>query len=115
MGVVIATTVVGWSAFAMPQPIFGPLFLDSAHGLVPAAMAEATRTLLLGVAVALYPLGQIIGSPLLGRWSDRAGRVRVLQAALWATVAGSAVVAAGVAAGSVALIFVGRFIAGLAE
>lgn len=115
MVVVVMTITTGWIAFAMPTPIFAPLFLDPAQGLVPATMAEGTRTVLLGIAVALYPFGQIIGSPLLGRWSDRAGRATVLQATLWATVLGSGIVAAGIAIGSIALLFLGRFVSGLAE
>lgn len=115
MVAVFVTIATGWVAFALPYPIFSHVFLQPEHGLVPAEMPQAQRTLLLGVAIALYPLGQILGSPLLGRWSDRHGRKRVLQLSLWGAVLGSSVLAFGVALGSIAVLLLGRFLSGLAE
>jgi len=115
MVVVFMTILTGWIGFSLPFPIFSHLFLNPEHGLVSAAMPETTRTLLLGVTIAIYPLGQIIGSPLLGRWSDRYGRKRVLQYSLWATVLGSGVLAVGIGWGSVPLVLLGRFLSGLGE
>ena len=115
MIVVFMTIVTGWIGFSLPFPIFSHLFLNPEHDLLPAAMPETTRTLLLGIAIAVYPLGQIIGSPLLGRWSDRYGRKHVLQYSLWVAVVGSGILAWGVASGSLPLVFLGRFMSGLGE
>lgn len=115
MVAVFVTIATGWVAFALPYPIFSHIFLEPEHGLVSAEMPQARRTLLLGTAIALYPLGQILGSPLLGRWSDRHGRKRVLQLSLWGAVLGSGILASGVAFGSISVLLLGRFLSGLAE
>jgi DHA1 family tetracycline resistance protein-like MFS transporter len=115
MVAVFVTIATGWVAFALPYPIFSHVFLEPEHGVVSAQMPQTQRTLLLGTAIALYPLGQILGSPVLGRWSDRHGRKRVLQFSLWSAVFGSGILASGVALGSIPVLLLGRFLSGLAE
>ncbi len=115
MILVFVTVLVGWIGFSLPYPVFSHLFLDRDGPLLAAATPAETRTLLLGAAIALYPAGQLIGAPLFGRWSDRYGRKPVLQVALAVTVAGACLLAAGVSAGSVPLVLLGRFVAGLGE
>lgn len=115
MALVFATVLIGWIGFSLPYPVFAHLFLDQDGPLLPPGSPEQTRTLLLGAAIAIYPLGQIIGAPLFGRWSDRYGRKPVLQLALLTAVIGALVLAFGVTLGSLSLLFLGRFIAGLGE
>lgn len=115
LSVVLLTTLTGWIGFSLPFPIFSHIFLDPAHGIVTADMSTVTRTVLLGAAMALYPLGQMIGAPLLGRLSDNYGRKPVLVACLWLTTLGALILAFGVAAGSIALILIGRLFTGIAE
>lgn len=52
-------------AFAVIFVIFGPLFIDPNFKFVTAGTSVATRDLMLGTALALFPLGQLIGAPLL--------------------------------------------------
>lgn len=115
MVLVFATVFIGWVGFSLPYPVFAHLFLDPGGDLLPRDASEQTRTLFLGLAIAVYPLGQIIAAPLFGRWSDRYGRKRTLQCALFIAVAGVLLLAVGVTAGSLALLILGRFIAGLGE
>lgn len=115
MVLVFVTVLFGWVGFSLPYPVFSHLFLDTEGPLLAAAAPEATRTLMLGIAVALYPAGQLFGAPLFGRWSDLYGRKPMLQAALATTVAGAVTLAAGVSLGSLALVFLGRFVAGIGE
>ena len=115
MVLVFATVLISWIGFSLPYPVFAHLFLDLDGPLLSSGSSEQTRTLLLGAAIAIYPLGQIIGAPLFGRWSDRYGRKLILQLALFTAVAGALLLAAGVTAGSLPLLFLGRFVAGLGE
>ncbi len=115
MIIVFVTVLVGWVGFSLPYPVFSYLFLIPESPLFGESVTLQTRTLLLGVAIAVYPLGQIIGAPLLGRWSDRYGRRSVLQVALLTAVAGALLLAAGVTFASLPLLFLGRFVAGLGE
>lgn len=115
LGVVLLTTLTGWIGFSLPLPIFSHIFLDHSYGIVPAEMKDVTRATLLGVAMALYPLGQMIGAPVLGKLSDTYGRKPVLVSCLWVTTFGALVLALGVAIGSIWLILLGRFLTGVAE
>ena len=115
MGVVFLTTLVGWIGFSLPFPVFSHLFLRTEHGLMGDGTPDTLRTLYFGIALALYPLGQILGAPFLGRLSDRVGRKPVLVWSLAATVIGSLILALGVLEGSLFLVFFGRFLSGVSE
>ncbi|MCB1072204.1 MAG: MFS transporter [Chlamydiia bacterium] len=80
-------------AFAVIFAIFGPLFVDPTFKFVSAGTSMATRNLMLGTALALFPLGQLIGAPLLGDIADRFGRkkafyITILGAAIGITLSG---------------------------
>lgn len=63
----------------MPYTIFAPLFLDSTSvGFLSQQWPLAMRSIFLGATLAVYPLGQFIGSPILGALSDQLGRKRLL-------------------------------------
>ncbi len=115
MIIVFATVLVGWIGFSLPYPVFSHLFLDLDGPLFGTEVTAQTRTLLLGAAIAAYPLGQIIGAPFFGQWSDRFGRRVVLQVALMTAVIGALLLAVGVTFSSLILLFIGRFIAGIGE
>lgn len=66
MIIVFATVFVGWIGFSLPYPVFSHLFLDLEGPLFATDTTGQTRTLLLGAAIAVYPLGQIVGAPLFG-------------------------------------------------
>jgi DHA1 family tetracycline resistance protein-like MFS transporter len=83
--------------------------------MLPASSSTATRTAVLGALLALYPLGQFLGAPVLGALSDRLGRRRVLIASLAATTALYVVVALALEAQSLALLMVACFAAGVCE
>ena len=77
---------VGFVGVALPFPIFAPMFLTpTAGGIIPVDTTQFWRGLYLGITLAVYPLGQFIGSPLLGYYSDHFGRKRTLLACLLGT------------------------------
>ena len=81
--VILIIVFLGFIGISMPYLIFPALFLNPEYSIVPAAeWSETSRALLLGVTLAAYPLGQFIGSPVLGSLSDDFGRKRVLSASL---------------------------------
>ena len=75
----------------------------------------ARRTIVLGVLLSLYPLGQFVGSPVLGALSDRFGRKPTLLASLSVTTLCYALISTALTLQSLALLMVASLICGLAE
>lgn len=115
MSVVFTTVLVGWIGFSLPYPVFAHLFLNPESALLDASTPRDSRTLLLGFAIALYPAGQIAGSVLFGRLSDRFGRVPVLTGALAVALLGALMLWGAAETGALWLLLLGRLVAGLGE
>jgi len=73
------------------------------------------RSLVLGILLAIYPLGRLLGAPVLGGLSDRYGRKPVLTVSLCIAVAAYVLISLGIELRSLALIAIGCLIGGLAE
>ncbi|PKR53178.1 hypothetical protein COO20_16055 [Thalassospira marina] len=112
---VFMTVLFGFAGFSLPYPVFGPMFLKPELGFLDPSIPAEYRPFLLGIAIALYPVGQFIGAPWLGRWSDRIGRRPVLLGSLAGAAGGYLVTALGVAIASLPLLLAGRFVSGLCE
>jgi MFS family permease len=77
--------VIAFLGYSMMVTLFVPMLMHRTSGFLPSSATTAQRTTALGVLLALYPLGQFFGSPVLGALSDRFGRKRVLLASLTVT------------------------------
>lgn len=103
-------------------PILAPLFLDFEHGILPidvstwtaTAVQELTRTrtITFGFLIAIFPLVQFFGAPLLGSWGDRIGRKKVLLISLIGTLIGYVLFALGVRYNLIWLLFFARALDG---
>jgi MFS family permease len=106
---------VGFLGYSLMIAVFTPMILRNDNGMLPASSSLAARSLVLGALLALYPLGQFIGSPILGALSDRHGRRPILIVSLSATTGLYAFIATALAIQSLALLMIASFIAGLSE
>jgi MFS transporter, DHA1 family, tetracycline resistance protein len=95
-------------------PIFAVLFISPESGMLPASYDLATRSLLLGLLIAVYPFAQFFGAPLLGSLSDRHGRKPLIMISLVGTMISYLVFAVGVLTKNIPLLFVSRAVAGFA-
>ncbi len=93
-------------------PILAPMFFDVQHGVLPAGYSTEMRGILLGLIIAIYPLAQFFGAPIIGALSDHRGRKPVLLISLAGTFIGYVTFAAGVLWGNVPMLYLGRMIAG---
>jgi len=73
--------VIAYIGYAMMVTLFPPMLLLD-NGFLDPETAKSTRTILIGALLALYPLGQFLGSPIIGGLSDKYGRKRVLMITL---------------------------------
>jgi DHA1 family tetracycline resistance protein-like MFS transporter len=72
---------VAFIGYAMMVNFFVPLLMHD-HGFLSPTASTAQRTTAVGILLAIYPLGQFFGSPILGALSDRYGRKPILLASL---------------------------------
>lgn len=114
--VLLLIVFVGFIGTTIPYPIFPPLFIHPQHqAIIPAYFSENARNIFLGLALASYPLGQFIGSPILGGCSDRYGRKRILILSLLGSVLGYLLSALSLRWASLWLLLLSRFFTGLME
>ncbi len=72
----------------------------------------AYQNILLGLLLTAYPLFQFLGSPILGRLSDRHGRRKILLLSLAGSFLGYLIFPLGIILSSVALLFLSRIVDG---
>jgi MFS family permease len=106
---------LGFIGISIPYLIFPPLFLNSEYSFLPASWDESSRALFLGITLAAYPLGQFIGSPILGTLSDDYGRKHLLSGSLVVSAICNLFTGIAIASQHLALLIVSRLVAGLME
>ncbi|MBI5274081.1 MAG: MFS transporter [Chlamydiales bacterium] len=106
---------LGYIGYSIVLPIFAPMLFDPNHGLLPSYHKESTRSIILGTLIAMYPLGQIIGCPLLGKLSDIHGRRKVLLISLGLIIPGYVLSGLAISTNHLSLLFISRFLIGLCE
>ncbi|KTD05468.1 MFS transporter [Fluoribacter gormanii] len=81
--IILLIVLISFIGSSIAYPILPPLFLQSSDQLITAPeWSENSRRILLGLTLAIFPLGQFIGSPILGRSSDLYGRKKILMISL---------------------------------
>jgi DHA1 family tetracycline resistance protein-like MFS transporter len=93
-------------------PVIAPLIINNHTGLLPMDWSLEERNILYGILLAVYPLAQFFGSPMLGALSDRHGRKPILSLALLGSMVGYLMFAWGIVSNSLELILAGRIIDG---
>jgi MFS family permease len=106
---------VGFLGYSLMIATFTPMLLRNDNGMLPAGSSLTQRSLVLGLLLALYPLGQFIGSPVLGALSDQHGRRPVLIVSLSTTTILYVGIATALALQNLPLLMVACFLAGLSE
>ncbi len=101
---------------SIAYPIIPPLFLQKTGShLIPLAWSDATRRFFLGLTLAVFPLGQFIGAPILGRNADLYGRKKVLTLSLGGSILGYTLTALSLYIDSFKLLLFSLFLSGFME
>lgn len=113
--VILIIVFLGFVGISMPYLIFPSLFFNPEYSIVPNAWGDTSRAIFLGITLAAYPLGQFLGSPILGSLSDDYGRKPLLVGSL--LIAGLSNLLSGwsIAWQHLGLLILSRFLSGLME
>jgi MFS family permease len=107
------TFFIDFLGIALVVPIFAPMLLDPETAFFAAGSGLGLKGTVLGLLISIYPFGQFIGGPILGRLSDKHGRKNWLLISLFLSAVGYAITALGVVLSSLTLLFIGRGLCGL--
>ncbi len=110
--IIAFTAFLNFTGLTLAIPIFTPMCLDQAGGILAPGTAMTVRTTMLGFLLGVFPLCQFFTSPLLGALSDRWGRKRILLWAIAGSFGGYIITAAGILAQSLPLVFFSRIVTG---
>lgn len=113
--VIVIVIFIGFIGISIPYLIFPPLFLNLEYSFLPFSWGDSSRALFLGITLAVYPLGQFIGSPILGALSDDYGRKHLLSGSLVMSSVCNLLTGIAIAKQHLSLLIISRFVAGLME
>jgi MFS family permease len=99
------------AGIALPYPVLAPIFLNEVNALT--TFANIPSKILLGIILAIYPLGVILGSSVIGAASGLYGRKKILIITLILTVISYVLSAFAVMAENFLLLVLARFITGI--
>lgn len=111
---ICVVALMSTAGIAMPYPILAPIFVDVVANNFN-NFAGLPPKLLLGIALAVNPLGILIGSTLIGVLSDRLGRRKVLVTTLLITFLCYLLTAYALWSRQYILFVLARFLTGLTE
>lgn len=112
LGSIFFTFFVDNLAWSIVFPIFAPYFLDPTNKIFSPEVSLATRTTLLSFFLAIFPLAQFFGAPLIGEFADKEGRKKALTYTIFFSVIGLFLSAWSMKNGWLVFLFFSRLITG---
>jgi MFS family permease len=112
---VMMVSLLGTAGIALPYPVLTPFFMEEGSDNAITQFLGLHPKILLGIILALYPVGLLIGSTFVGALSDLCGRKRVLIVTLLLAVASYGLTGYAVSLESYPLFALARLLTGLCE
>jgi len=106
---------IGFVGYSLTITILTPMILEGGEMLLSTVPFRADRTIILGTVLAIYPIGQFFGAPVLGALSDRFGRKPILVISLIITTLCFGGLGYSIHINNLTLFMVISFVMGLAE
>ncbi len=111
---VMLVGLLGTVGIALPYPVLAPYFIDYPANELTHFMGFHPK-ILLGISLAVYPLGLLLGSIYIGALSDGFGRKKVLSLTLMGSVIGYGLTAWAIYEESYVFFLLARFVTGVCE
>ena len=93
-------------------PLFAPMLFGKDFSLVSPETSNGTRGFYFGVLIALFSIGQFLSSPILGKFSDRFGRKKILVFCLLIGILANGISAIGVLYQNLYSLYISRALIG---
>jgi DHA1 family tetracycline resistance protein-like MFS transporter len=113
INIVLFSLFTSYLAGTLPSALFGAMIVNGNN--LFSGFSEQETTLLFGMIMAAYGLGQLAGSPVLGSFSDRIGRKFILLCSLFLSACGYLTIITAIVIGNIYLFILGRFIIGFSD
>jgi len=113
IGYLVLVALFDFIGLGMVVAIFPHMMITDAASLLPIAWDHQEKVIILGVFLAIYPLGQFFGASILGKMSDIYGRRKMMLVTVAGTAIAFAVSAYAVIEASAALLLISRLFAGV--
>jgi len=110
-----AVIFLGFLGYALTITLFIPMLMSNNFPFLSVNSSTALRVTLSGLLLAMYPLGQFLGSPIIGNLSDHLGRKKILLLSLLLCMLGFIGMALSIQFHQVVLLFISAFFTGLCE
>jgi DHA1 family tetracycline resistance protein-like MFS transporter len=106
---------MGFMGYSLMITLFTPMLMQAQGPFLSSTSLLSERVFILGILLALYPLGQFIGSPVLGALSDQFGRRPILLFSLAITFICYILLSIALTTQSLSLLMGASLVAGFAE
>lgn len=98
--------------FAVIFATFGELFTNTSYGMVTSSMSLKLRNLMLSCSLAVFPLAQLFGAPILGDLADQFGRKKAFYITISGATLGYILSGIFISSGSFTFLIISRIITG---
>lgn len=112
-GILFCIALLDFMGFTIAATVFPTLFIHPEIHMLPDTWTHATRLIMIGIALGLYPFGQFLGAGVFGSLSDNWGRKKVLLITMIGTVIASLLTALSIDMKLWILLLASRFVLGL--
>ena len=114
LATIMLVSLLGTAGIALPYPVLSPYFVSGSGDPITLFWGLDPK-LLLGITLASYPLGTLIGSSVIGSLSDRYGRKPVLIYSLIGSIIGYILTGLAFQAGTFSGFILARLVTGFCE
>lgn len=109
----VLVALLDFIGLGMVVAIFPHMMISDAASLFPGGLGHQKKVIILGVFLAIYPLGQFFGASILGKMSDIYGRRKIMLITVAGTAVAFAASAYAVVEASAGLLLISRLLAGM--
>jgi DHA1 family tetracycline resistance protein-like MFS transporter len=108
----LLTLFLDFLGFGIVIPVIAPAMFDPVNGVLHGGYSMAERTVMLGFLISAFPVAQFFGAPILGAFSDKYGRKKILLISILSTAVSLFLFGVGITLQNLPILFFSRILNG---